>query len=113
MRENLPDPDARRKRKADGHALEAVAATGFSGWWSRQESNLDLRLRRPSSYPLDHGTGRSARPERLAIRGTSDWQGEAWGGKTKSRDAAAGGRGRGSLPVAAGHLRIAWAFRTF
>jgi hypothetical protein len=24
-------------------------------WRARKESNLDLRLRRPTSYPLDHG----------------------------------------------------------
>lgn len=24
-------------------------------WRAREESNLDLRLRRPTSYPLDHG----------------------------------------------------------
>ena len=28
----------------------------FPDWWSRVESNHHLRLRRPSSYPLDHGT---------------------------------------------------------
>ncbi len=29
-------------------------------WWSRVESNHYLRLRRPSSYPLDHGTSELA-----------------------------------------------------
>ncbi len=32
-------------------------------WWSRVESNHHLRLRRPSSYPLDHGTSALSRED--------------------------------------------------
>ena len=47
-----------------------------SPWWSRVESNHYLRLRRPSSYPLDHGTSRDCAEAGRGIGAGWTWQGE-------------------------------------
>lgn len=44
-----------------GHFAAISLFSAISDWWSRVESNHYLRLRRPSSYPLDHGTSHLAR----------------------------------------------------
>lgn len=58
------------------HQLQRILKSVSCKWWSRVESNHHLRLRRPSSYPLDYGTflaeaGRFSGP-------LPSWQGEGW-----------------------------------
>ena len=45
----------------NGNQLHQALRPVSCEWWSRVESNHHLRLRRPSSYPLDHGTSRGSR----------------------------------------------------
>src|SRR5690606_5446692 len=43
------------KNKQKNAANICVTAREWKNWRARRESNPDLRLRRPASYPLDHG----------------------------------------------------------